>query len=536
MTSSLEIEPGRALSMGERAVLLGAASPPDARRLAAVLLSSGLPLVEVVPAMRSVLAESEEPLDPQVVEEAVRVAGESQSIPAPRQHRIEVVLDGEDLDEAMERCSCSLEEISAALELPFEVATLGFSPGFGYLSGLRGPLAGLARRDAPRPRVAAGSLAVAAGMAAIYPQDSPGGWWLLGRTGVSMFDQQRRPPALLSAGDEVRFAIVDELEEVPPLDRRALQIGRPSAGGLRVLAAPPGSAAVDAGRRGMAHLGIPRGGAADAERALLAAALVGGADAALEVVGQGLELEIIGSVVVAAVELELAVDGRPLPSAIPLRLSQGQRLSVRSAGRGGRGYLGVGGGPGLPEVLGSMGTDSLAGVGPGWLAPGDVVAAGPGPSSLPGRGQVPDDPSPRRLRVTPGPHAAALVGGIDRLDGLAAVVAERSNRVGIRLEPSYPLECIDASTLQSCGVVTGAVQLPPDGRPIILGVDHASLGGYPVVAVLAEVDKPLLGRLSPGDEAVVVVIDHSEASRAELARVALRASFLSGVSPGLEEA
>jgi KipI family sensor histidine kinase inhibitor len=99
----------------------------------------------------------------------------------------------------------------------YRVAFLGFLAGFPYLLGLPHALS-LPRLDAPRPRVPAGSVAVAAGQCGIYPRQSPGGWWLFGRTMAPLFDPLREPPALLMPGDAVRFIAADALEDTRAVD------------------------------------------------------------------------------------------------------------------------------------------------------------------------------------------------------------------------------------------------------------------------------------------------------------------------------
>jgi len=86
----------------------------------------------------------------------------------------------------------------------YTVDLLGFVPGFAYLSELDRSLH-LPRRAEPRPRVPAGSVAIAAAQTAVYPLDTPGGWHIIGRTETMLFDPAREPPALLRAGDTVRF-------------------------------------------------------------------------------------------------------------------------------------------------------------------------------------------------------------------------------------------------------------------------------------------------------------------------------------------
>jgi len=108
---------------------------------------------------------------------------------APREHVLPVVFDGDDLADVAAALGSSVEHVVALLVgAELEVAFVGFAPGFPYLTGLPPELAALPRRAPPRTSVPAGSVAVAAGFAAIYPRATPGGWHLLGRTTETLFD------------------------------------------------------------------------------------------------------------------------------------------------------------------------------------------------------------------------------------------------------------------------------------------------------------------------------------------------------------
>jgi KipI family sensor histidine kinase inhibitor len=126
--------------------------------------------------------------------------------PAPsREHRIPVKYDGVDLETVAASTGLSVEEVVTRHSRGiYTVDLLGFVPGFAYLSELDIALH-LPRRAQPRPRVAAGSVAIAAAQTAVYPLDTPGGWHIIGRTQTVMFDPTRDAPALLSPGDTVRF-------------------------------------------------------------------------------------------------------------------------------------------------------------------------------------------------------------------------------------------------------------------------------------------------------------------------------------------
>lgn len=116
---------------------------------------------------------------------------------------------GEDLDPAAAELGISASELIARHSASiYTVAMIGFAPGFPYLSGLDPALA-LPRHATPRTHVPAGSVAIGGAQTGIYPRESPGGWRLLGRTPLRLFDAQRDPPSLLSPGDRVRFEPID---------------------------------------------------------------------------------------------------------------------------------------------------------------------------------------------------------------------------------------------------------------------------------------------------------------------------------------
>lgn len=138
-------------------------------------------------------------------ERATQRTGEAGS---PRSHLIQVCYDGLDLDAVAAATSLSAGEVIARHSArTYTVDLLGFVPGFAYLSELDPSLV-LPRRPEPRPRVKAGSVAIAAAQTGVYPLDTPGGWHIIGHTETVMFDPAREPPALLRAGDTVQFEAV----------------------------------------------------------------------------------------------------------------------------------------------------------------------------------------------------------------------------------------------------------------------------------------------------------------------------------------
>jgi inhibitor of KinA len=130
----------------------------------------------------------------------------SQMQRTPQTHVIPVRYNGEDLDDVARRTNLTVEDvIGIHSNAEYRVFVIGFVPGFAYLGPLDSRLV-VARRDSPRKRVPAGSVAIAEAQTGVYPAETPGGWHLIGTTDVKMFDAMRESPALLAVGDRVRFS------------------------------------------------------------------------------------------------------------------------------------------------------------------------------------------------------------------------------------------------------------------------------------------------------------------------------------------
>lgn len=198
----------RLLPCGERAVLAEVDDLAAVLGLHAALEAAGLDgVVELVPAARTVLIA----FDPARTD-ATAVGSEVRALdwrPGAREDgplvEVPVRYDGEDLDDVASLAGISREEVVRRhLAGSYVAAFCGFAPGFAYLDGLD-PALRVARRDSPRTRVPAGSVAIADRFGAVYPRESPGGWQLLGRTSLSLWDVAADPPARLVPGTRVRF-------------------------------------------------------------------------------------------------------------------------------------------------------------------------------------------------------------------------------------------------------------------------------------------------------------------------------------------
>jgi antagonist of KipI len=261
----------------------------------------------------------------------------------------------------------------------------------------------------------------------------------------------------------------------------------------------------DLGRFGYAHLGVSASGAADALALRAANLLVGNAEnaPALEMTLTGVTLELRSAVT-------LTLTGSDFDSSVPfwtaLEISAGSVVRIGASRSGARCYLAVRGGFDVPKVLGSASTHLESGLGGRALRRGDVLPIGDAAVRRPRRGGV---TAPRRegpLRVTPGPQAGWFRG---ELYGPVYHVAESSNRMGIRLQG--PAISSPAGHMVTEGVSLGAVQVPPDGQPIILFVEHQTTGGYPKPANVISADFSRLGQLRPREQVTFESVTFEEA-------------------------
>lgn len=275
---------------------------------------------------------------------------------------------------------------------------------------------------------------------------------------------------------------------------------------LTVLDPGPSALVVDAGRPGYGHLGVPPSGALDGPALALANRLVGNpaGAAGLELLLGGVRLRADEPCVVAVTgpPVGLAVDGRAVGSHRPVTVPVGATLTVSPLVGGLRAYLAVAGGVAVAAELGSRSADVLSGLGPAPLAAGDTVPVGPDRGPVPAvDGLVPVSvvPATVEVRVRLGPRDDWFA---DPVADLAApwTVDGRSNRVGLRLagpglrrRPER-----EGAELPSEPILTGAVQVPPEGAPVVFLADHPTTGGYPVVGVVEPADLAVLAQCRPG--------------------------------------
>ncbi|MFK0250014.1 biotin-dependent carboxyltransferase family protein [Amycolatopsis azurea] len=275
---------------------------------------------------------------------------------------------------------------------------------------------------------------------------------------------------------------------------RALEVVRPG----------PLALVQDLGRPGYAHLGVPPSGALDVPALRLANRLVGNDEGAagVECLLGGLSLRATTSCTIAVTgpAVGVEVDGRAAGSHAPVWLAPGQVVTIGAPATGLRCYLAVSGGIAVEAELGSRSRDVLSEIGPAPLETGDVLPLGA--PSLPGGADVvlsTAAPASLVVEVEPGPRAhwfEHLAAGLAK----SWTVTAESNRVGLRLDgPALTREAGYAEReLPSEGLLTGAIQVPPNGLPVVFLADHPTTGGYPVAAVVRRASLPALAQARPG--------------------------------------
>lgn len=471
-------------------------------------------VVDLVPAARTVLVH----VDPAVLplraarawvtgaDAVARPPAEAAAVPAEVEDEVElaIVYDGPDLHDAASLVGLSADALVARhLAASWTVAFTGFAPGFGYLVSDDWSLE-VPRRGTPRTRVPRGAVGLAGGFTGAYPRETPGGWQLIGTTDAALFEPAAARPVLLRPGARVRFRRV-----------RAVAVAAPSpvapAGGLTAFtidAPGPLATVQDAGRPGHLSEGVAASGAADRPALADANRLVGNDPGAAVV-----ELTLGGFRATAARDLwvavagawgEVRIAGREVDAYRPQRWPAGTALELAPFRAGVRGVLAVRGGVAVARALGSAATDTLAGLGPDPLRAGDEIAtADAARHPVPAVDLWPWTPPQPGLvvPVAPGPRADWFTAAArERLFATRWTVGSRADRVGIRLD-GPPLERTPAAAareLESEGMLPGAVQVPPDGLPVILGPDGPVTGGYPVIGVVTAAGRALLAQARPG--------------------------------------
>ena len=479
---------------------------------------------ELVPAARTILIQFDrwQTSAPQLVRHMQSLNLARQGLAEGQRVEIPVHYDGEDLADVAQILGIDVPALIALhTSQDYSVAFCGFAPGFAYLTG-GNPRLDVPRRSTPRTKVPAGSVALAGTFSAVYPNDTPGGWQLLGRTDVPMWDLQRNPPALLQPGMRVRFVDQATLPVKPKNIEEKTAVARTqsalaaiqSIAFVRVLAPGLQTLIQDRGRLGQAGQGVSASGALD-QGAMHRANRLLGNDAnlpVLESVAGGLMLQSVGNTVLA---ITGAIGPLTITSAngarwqasrnTALALNDGDTLQLGEPTTGLRSYVAVRGGWLAEQALGSSSTDTLARIGPSALAAGQHMGIGSAhnaiavdcadiaPPVLPKAGDT------VVLDVVMGPRTDWFTAeAVARFAAQRWQVTPQSNRVGLRLAGDVALARSITQELPSEGTAVGAIQVPASGQPVLFLADHPLTGGYPVIACVASHHLDLAGQVPVG--------------------------------------
>ncbi len=459
-------------------------------------------------------------------------------------HRIRVCYDPElapDLLASAQKCKLTVREfINRHKNSEIRVDILGFMPGFAYCSGLD-PSLNLPRLESPRTSVPAGSVAIAGLQTAIYPQPTPGGWNIIGRSPEVLFDSSKPRPSLLMAGERVEFIEIDLPEfrkiEAQNLTRAAQSMPKSKIPSHAIEVISPGLQTTIQGlpRYGFAHLALSAGGPMDQEGARLANALLGNPDdaAGLEIAGAGTKLLFHEDVWVAWVGALCMgqVSGTAILGNRPVFLRKGETLSFGAMMQGYRIFLALSGGIDSEFILGGRGSHLSAGIGGKALQKGDVLYLPRAQDSC----QIPFLKKLREaqisfpkwsiaspalpgekielIKVLPSIHLDVLSSAEqDALWKTVWTISSQSNRMGMRLESDFKISS-PVTGVASQGIWFGTVQLPPSGQPILMMAEHQTTGGYPRLMEMISSERSKLAQLRPGDKIQFLPITLDEADQ-----------------------
>jgi KipI family sensor histidine kinase inhibitor len=558
----------RYLAAGDRGLVIEFGTQVDVainnqvRALALTLEAVRIPgLLEVVPTYRS-LGVQYDPARLSAEDLRAKIEGtlatlDPAQLPPPRVVRVPTCYGGEfgpDLPFVIEHSGLSEAEVVALhSRTPYHVHMIGFTAGFAYLGGLPEKLH-TPRLPSPRTKTPRGAVGIGGSQTGAYSAETPGGWRLIGRTPMPLFDPLREPPTPMLPGDTVRFDPIDR-EEYDRLEREYQQAagsrqradrqsGNQATGQLgesqppsRPAAQPPAfevlragllTTVQDRGRIGCQKFGVTVSGAMDEVALRVGNILVGNPQGAA-----GLEINFLGPrlrfradvvLVLTGAEMDADLDGAPVPWYEPFVARAGQELDVRHCARGMRAYLAVGGGLDVPLRLGSRSTSLAAGFGgldgrP--LRDGDLLSTGAiaRPSSAwvggsAGRSWRPAFDSPQTVRVVFGPQDEAFTeAGRRTLLESTYEVSPSSDRMGCRLE-GPAIGHVGAADIISDWIPLGGIQVPGNGKPIILLADRQTTGGYTKIATVIGPDIPKLAQLRPGESVRFRAVPVAEAQAA----------------------
>lgn len=432
---------------------------------------------------------------------------------------------GPDLSDSASQLGITVDELIELHTRPiYQVRMLGFMPGFPYLEGLDTRLA-LPRHTIPRQQVLTGSVGIGGNQTGIYPNSSSGGWNLIGRTPLSLFQASNVPCTLLEPGDSVRFRAItkDEFDSIgQPFNQPVCSgSGKSNGGVLEILSPGVQTILVDEGRWGYQHLGVSPGGPMDSLAARLANQLVGNNPTEVSI-----ECNFVGPQIRFLQDALIAITGavaNDVPNGRPIFVHRGQEIDLRTISGGSRCYLAIRGGFEAEKILGSRSTNLRAQFG-GFLGrdlkKGDRLSllrndenesTVQQPTWMVRMAALRSSEREERIRIIRGPQADWFSNEAwQQLLTQPFTIDKASDRTGIRLGCEQSLTTPSKSMLSE-PIVMGAIQVPPSGEPIMMMADRQTVGGYPVIGIIASADIGRVAQLTSGSSIQFIEVDNTTA-------------------------
>ncbi|MGI5839610.1 MAG: 5-oxoprolinase subunit PxpB [bacterium] len=492
---------------------------------------------EIIPTYRSLLVLYEpELMSPKELTAIIRQCASEAAdaaVPEPKMTVIPVAYGGvygPDLsDVAKINGLTPAEVIKLHTSRDYLIYMLGFTPGFPYLGGMAEEIA-VPRLAEPRLRIPAGSVGIAGGQTGVYPVESPGGWRLIGRTPLRLYDPEAAHPVLLRAGDYIRFQAIEAAEyeclaAEKPVEAVAVDNFSAAHPLCEVVHGGLLTTIQDLGRYGYQQFGVPTAGAMDEFAFRIANLLVGNQEnaSALEVTASGPVLTFRNPTVISVTggDLMPLLNSGPIPMWESIAVSPDDILSFGGRRSGCRAYLAMAGGVEVPEVMGSRSTylrGKIGGLAGRKITAGDVLPGRPlaaCSTARPGRrlpaAFIPKYGGETTLRAVPGPQADCFPPESLKqfTDGVYRITAE-SDRMGYRLQ-GPGLHHKSGADIISDGLPLGAVQVPGHGNPIIMLADRQTTGGYAKIATVIAADLPQLAQMMPGQHVRFRLVSPEEA-------------------------
>lgn len=468
---------------------------------------------EIIPAARTVLIRFNPILtDADTLAKNISALDiKSGSIPSGELITISVNYNGEDLAYVADHLGITVNEvITRHTNNEYQVAFCGFAPGFAYMVSNHAQL-NVPRRQSPRVRIPAGSVALAGEFSSVYPQASPGGWQLIGITESAVWDINRDNPALFKPGSRVHFVDVAKSSKKYHLPTIKKEEKNNSQQDIKVLATGLQTLFQDNGRIGQAALGISESGAMDKSALHSANRVLGNPinEVALEITQGGFKAQINRSMLIAVTGAVCDINITTLlgekytaPMYQPILLEKGDTVEFGNIKCGVRSYLAVRGGFQVSPILTSCSFDTLAQVGPPPITIGQTLAV----KSTNMKASVSLNESPAInypcsgdvvvLDIVLGPRTDWFTpNAIKLLTEQLWRVTPASNRIGLRLSGDISLTRDKLQELPSEGTCIGAIQIPANGQPVLFLNDHPLTGGYPIIGAVCKYHLDLSGQI-----------------------------------------